>query len=121
MIFEDNCWFDLIWKISNYIFHKKLQTIYLSLKEQLKIWEFSGEVKTLDSVDELKVDERTLLMEDFCLDISDDDDINFEHEHEEEKEEEVISFGGGGIGLLVVRKEEEEGLLERGWEKEDNL
>lgn len=90
------------------------------MKEQLEIWEFSGEVKALDSVDELKVDERSFLMEDFFLDISDDDDIKFEQEHDEEKEEEVISFGGG-IGLLVVRKEEEEGLLERGWEKEDNL
>ena len=83
------------------------------MKEQLEIWEFSGEVKALDSVDELKVDERSFLMKDFFLDISDDDDIKFEQEHDEEKEEEVISFGGG-IGLLVVRKEEEEGLLERG-------
>ena len=39
------------------------------------IWEFSGEVKALDSVDELKVDERSFLIEDFFLDISDDDDI----------------------------------------------
>ena len=67
-----------------------------------------------DSVEESIVDDGSSLIDDLFPDISDDDDKNFEHEHEEENEDEVRSFGGGGIGLLVVTKEDEEGLLERG-------
>ena len=42
-------------------------------------------------------------------------------EQEDEKDREDLVLGGGGIGALVIRNEEEDGLLDRAGEKDEKL